>query len=370
MIFQRFLTVIILFFAGAFIVPATCFAQTSDSIDRLFTIKAVKVDVVSRRASEARRIALANAEQQAYAKLLRKITQPSGRDRLPELNSEQIQNMISGIQVVEEQSSSRRYVAALDVRFEPSIMSRFLAQYNVPHVLGTGQGLIVLHAHSDGLTNYLWQPKESTVKARSYVDWLNRIRTYVFPQGALWERAAISFREVAEFKTGIVAEIAKKYDVQSAILIYSQWKELSHEAGSLTYRFYSTDGDWQKKGIITIESSDAAEEEAQRRMFESILEDIDTAWRDQLLVDTGVQGELTALIPSTGLDVLSSVEAKLGDVSLVRSFELTSIGIPFSRIQFHYTGRKEQLVMALRYAGLDLNAYGDDHILKLHSNNE
>ncbi len=344
---------------------ATVDAQTTESLDRLFTIRSVKVDIVASRASEARRLAFAQAEQESYLKLLRKITQPEGRALLPELSPAEIQPLISGIEVVDEQSSARRYVAELDVRFEPSNVSAFLAEHSVPHVLGTGRGLIVLHAHSDGLTDYIWQPKASTKAARESVDWINRIRTYVFPLGELRERAAMSYSEVANFNADNVGVISSFYNVQSALLIRSEWDSVS---GRLTYAFFSTDGDWSRDGIIE-KHGEGAEKEAQLEMFETILEEIDSAWRDQLLVDTGTEGELHTLVPSTSLNILADVEKRLADVSLVRGVELREIGLPFSKMYFHYTGRKEQLVMALRYAGLDLATYGEDHILKIRSGN-
>ena len=369
MIFSRLFPSLVVFLLSAQVYSGALEAQTTESLDRLFTIRSVKVDVVASRASEARRLALAQAEQEAYGKLLRKITQPAGRALLPELTAPQIQALISGIQVVDEQSSARRYLAELDVRFEPSNVSEFLAEHSVPHVLGTGRGLIVLHAHSDGLTNYIWQPKSSTLAARAAVDWVNRIRTYVFPLGELRERAAMSYSEVASFNVNNVRKIAGYYDVQSTLMIRSMWSVTSGNAGKLSYAFFSTDGDWTRDGMIEAQG-DNGEEIAQQKMFEVILEEIDTAWRDQLLVDTGTEGDLITLVPSTALNVLADIEKRLADVSLVRGVEFKEIGLPFSKLYFHYTGRKEQLVMALRYAGLDLAAYGDQHILKIRTEAE
>lgn len=257
-------------------------------------------------------------------------------------------------------------MAVLDVRFEPSNVSAFLAEYGVPHVLGTGRGLIVLHAHTDGLNNYIWEPKASSLKARAAVDWLNRIRTYVFPRGELKERAAISYAEVANFKTYNLQSITKFYNVQSALLIRSEWKLQPDGKKRLDYAFFSTDGNWARNGSVSAQGVNA-EEDAQRQMFETVLEEIDTAWRDQLLVDTGREGELMTLVPSVNLTILADIEKRLADVSLVRGVELKEIGLPFSKIYFHYTGRKEQLVMALRYAGLDLTTYGDGHIIKVRT---
>ncbi|MBL4639368.1 MAG: DUF2066 domain-containing protein [Kordiimonadaceae bacterium] len=366
MVFSRL--AVFLGLASALFYSATTasFAQTVDSLDRLFTIQAVKVDVTARRASDARDQALAQAQSGAYDKLLRKITQVEGRALLPELTDVQKQSLVSGIQVVDEQSSARRYIASLDIRFEPGSFSRFLAEYKVPHVLGTGRGLIVLHAHTDGVANYLWQHKAETNTAYEAVDWLNRIRTYVFPRGELQERAMISYSEVANFKTSNVNKLAQRYDVESALLLSTEWKNAGNGDGVLAYSFHSTDGAYEDSGIIETRGENA-ETEAQRLMYEQVLEQIDSAWRDQLLVDTSMGGDMKVIVPSTTIDVLPRIEKLLSEVTLVHGVEVKSIGLPFGQIHFRYTGREDQLVLALRYGGLDLGLYGEDRILKIRT---
>jgi len=338
-------------------------AQTLDSLDRLFTIREIKVDERASRASQARRTALGKAEQQAYDKLLQKITQPEGRALLPELSSQEKQALISGIEVVEEQASSRRYTATLNVRFEPSSVSQFLARHGVPHVLSTGRGIVVLHAHRDGLDEFLWQPNEATTAARASVDWVNRIRQYVFPRGELRERRAVTYREVAGFEAAGDTEIAGFHAVQSILMISSYWNE-TKEGGTLRYRFTSKDGGVSGEDEIEIQGI-AAQAIALGKMFEAVLEQIDTAWRDQLLVDTGTGGEMELLIPTVDLNVLTAIQNRLDDVTLVRNMEILSVALPFSRISFHYTGREDQLALALRFAGLSLDMYGTEKLLKL-----
>ncbi|MBL4837036.1 MAG: DUF2066 domain-containing protein [Kordiimonadaceae bacterium] len=337
-----------------------------ESLDRLFTIRAITVDVTAKRASDARDIALAQAQSEAYDKLLRKITQPEGRALLPVLSDVQRQALVSGIQIVKEQSSARHYIASLDIRFEPGKVSRFLAENKVPHVLGTGRGLMVLHAHTDGIGTFLWQPKAATLKANAAVDWINRIRTYVFPRGELAERAVVSYSEVAKFKTDNLQALALKYDVESLLLITSAWHEKGDGTGALSYEFHATDGDFEDKGHIDGAGTDA-EANTQAQMFETVLEQIDSAWRDQLLVDTSTGGELRVLVPTTTADILPTIEKRLADVTLVHGFEVKSIGLPFSEVFFRYTGREDQLVLALRYGGLDLANYGEDRILKIRT---
>jgi|GEM_PF-1404681 len=347
--------------AAFFAISQQAVAQTIESLDRLFTIQAVKVDVRSRRASDAQRSAFAQAEGDAYAKLLLKITQPEGRALLPILSPSQIRALVSGIEVVSEQSSSRRYIATLDVRFEPGKVSRFLAENGVPHVLSTGRGLVVLHAHKDGLNEYLWQQGNYAAEARVSVDWLNRIRKYIFPRGDLRERRLLTYGDMANLQFDGAQKVAAFYGVRSVLMLTSQWVA-GADGGTLTFRYYSSDNDTVDNGAIEV-SGNGAQQIALKAMFEQVLDVVDSAWREQLLVDTGTGGEIVVLVPTTELKVLSDVERRMAEVTLVQKVTILSVGLPFTKIRFRYTGRIDQLILALKFAGLALTEYGDEKLL-------
>ncbi|NVJ99247.1 MAG: DUF2066 domain-containing protein [Alphaproteobacteria bacterium] len=341
---------------------APSFAQvteTEDPLDRLFTIKAVEVDETAARASVARETALAKAELQAYAVLLRKLTQPEARERLPMLSRQEIQAMISGIEVVREQSSSRRYLATLNIRFEPGLVSQFLAQYKVPHVLGTGRGVLVLHAHKRSFAGILWEKDPTLDASRADVDWLNRIRQYVFPVGTVEERAAVTFEEVASFDSQDALAMARSYGVSSVLLLRSVWHN-----GRLTYSYFASDEKISSPSDSLVADSEDA---AITQMYDVVLDRIDSAWRAQLLVDTGVGGALDVLVPTSKLTDYNLVISRLADVSLIGERETLEIGLPFSQIRFRYAGREDQLRLALRYAGLSLEKYGEKTVLALRS---
>ena len=347
--------------AAVFAISQQATAQTIESLDRLFTIQAVKVDVRSRRASDAQQTALARAEAEAYEKLLLKITQPEGRALLPTLTPAQIRALVSGIEVVSEQSSSRRYIATLDVRFEPGKVSRFLAENGVPHVLSTGRGLVLFHAHKDGLNEYLWQQSEIAANARTSVDWLNRIRKYVFPRGDLRERRLVTYGDLESLQVAGARKVAAYYGVRSLLMVSSEWVATGN-GGTLAYKYYSSDNEQIDRGEVQA-SGPGAQGLALQQMFEQVLDVVDSVWRERLLVDTGTGGEVEALVPTTSLKVLADVERRMADVTLVQNVTILSVGLPFTRIRFRYTGRIDQLILALKFAGLALTEYGDEKLL-------
>ena len=338
-------------------------ARQDTPLDQLFTIRDIKLDETASSANRARQTAFLKAEIEAYTKLLRKITQLEDRVLLPELGVAERQALITGIEIVEEQTSSRRYLATMNVRFEASRVSSFLASYGVPHVLGTGRPILVLHAHQRGLSTFLWEDDLIVGQARADVDWVNRIRGYQFARGEIQERLAISASEVQSKDIVAALEIAALNSLDAAVLIISSVVIKPDGTKELIYEYTATDS-----GVIgdgTIPFADGNEENTMANMFELVLEVIDGAWRERLLVDTGTTGELDVVVPSLGLLELAELERRLSAVTLVQAYEVREVGMPLSRFFLRYTGREEQLALALRFEGIDLKPYGDEFMLEL-----
>lgn len=343
-------------------------ARQDTPLDQLFTIRDVKLDETASSANRARQTALLKAEAEAYIKLMRKITQVDDRALLPELSVAQRQALISGIEIVEEQSSSRRYLATMNVRFEPSRVSGFLASHGVPHVLGTGRPILVLHAHQRGLSTFLWEDDPVIDGARTDVDWVNRIRGYRFARGEIIERLAISASEVQDLNIVAAFKLAALNSLESAVLINSMVESKPDGSRQLVFEYTATDSGVSGKSAIPFgnrQVGDYNEQSALAGMFEHVLEVIDGAWRERLLVDTGTQGELDVVVPSQSLEDLAELERRLAEVTLVQAYEVRELGVPLSRLHIRYTGREDQLALALRFEGLDLKPYGAQLMLEL-----
>lgn len=341
-------------------------AQQDTSLDLLFTIRDIRVDETAANANRARQAALLQAEEDAYNRLLRKITQPESRALLPDLSVAERQSLISGIDFVQEQSSSRRYIAILNVRFEPSQFSAFLARYNVPHVLATGPQILVLHAHQRGLSKVLWQADQPLEEARGEVDWVNRIRSYRFARGDIQQRLSASAAEILNIDLAAAERAGRRIGFSSVLVIGSKIEKMAGGHSQITYQFSATDSGLMGTGAIIIPGPRANNEtEALVAMYDTILEENDSAWRDRLLVDTGTQGEIQVMVPTLSLPDMAKYEKILSEVSLVQSYSIIEIGLPLSVFQIRYTGRQDQLVQALKFAGLDLKPYGNQMMIEM-----
>jgi len=361
----RYFYLLVLGFCTAFDTVSAVAQPAASRMDRLFTIQNIKVDETARSANAARTIAIEKAERIAYDKILEKLTQPEDREKLPALSKEALRTLILGLEIVQEQTSSRRYLGQMNVRFEPTLFSNYLGRHNVPHILSAGKGILILHAHSRGLEQFMWSQDTLLNDARTRVDWSNRIRPYVFPLGALKERLAVTPSMLETAPEDKILEIAADYKLDTVLVINSQWRPLATDGSGGAYVAYSyrlSGSNLTGHGQVTQEG--AGEEDHLVKMYENILRDVETSWRQQLIVDTGTGGQMALFITSETLDHYTQVMSRLKTVSLVSDIRITEIAIPLSRISFRYTGNKDQLGLALKFAGLKLRAYGEALILE------
>lgn len=337
-------------------------ANEESELDALFTIRRVGVDVTAASAAVARTRALEQAESKAFDLLIAKLTQPEDRENLPALSRTERLNLIRGIEVVEEKSSTRRYVAYLNVAFEPSLVSRFFADYGVPHIFSAGAGLLVFHVHRRGPVITFWEKDPVIDAAREDVDWVNRLRIYDWATGSLSERVTLTADQVTHFDGEASLTLAQQYGREAALLLVTDWDA---SLGVLTYEAALMPVGVRFQGGFDTGTAPQREKAGLMAAYNEILEAVDADWRSKLLVDVSLAASIDVDVPSMALDHWLDIQTRLDRVSLIRRTETLLLGLPISQIRIHYTGLEEQLLLALNEVGLTVEEDGAGYRLTL-----
>jgi len=104
----------------------------------------VAVDITAKDAVAARTAGLAQAERRAMRILFARIVPGDVQPHLPELSQEDIQGLITGIAVRKERTSTTRYIASLDVRFDPYAVRQLLAEHAIPIIEDRAPSISIL----------------------------------------------------------------------------------------------------------------------------------------------------------------------------------------------------------------------------------
>jgi len=98
----------------------------------LYDVAKITVDTTAKNAVAARANGMAQAQMRALKILLGRIVPLSVQAQLPEFTRTEVEELVTGVTVRKEQTSTTRYIATLDVRFNPYSVRQFLADYAIP----------------------------------------------------------------------------------------------------------------------------------------------------------------------------------------------------------------------------------------------
>ncbi len=98
----------------------------------LYDVAKISVDTTAKNAVAARTNGMAQAEMQAMKVLIGRLVPLSVQPQLPEFSRDEVQELVTGVAVRKEQTSTTRYIGLLDVRFNPYSVRQFFADYAIP----------------------------------------------------------------------------------------------------------------------------------------------------------------------------------------------------------------------------------------------
>jgi Uncharacterized protein conserved in bacteria (DUF2066) len=102
------------------------------AVDSLYDVAKVSVDITAKDAVAARDKGMVQAEMRAMKVVLDRLVPLSLQDQLPEFTKDEVEGLVSGIAIRKEQTSTTRYIATLDVRFNAQAVQQLLASYGIP----------------------------------------------------------------------------------------------------------------------------------------------------------------------------------------------------------------------------------------------
>ena len=100
----------------------------------VFLVQKVPVDVTSDSSARARDEALSLAQQKAFEILIQRITRAEDSQRLELPQAEDIVNWVSDVSMSNEKTSSVRYMADVNVRFDADKIKAWLEEKKVPYM--------------------------------------------------------------------------------------------------------------------------------------------------------------------------------------------------------------------------------------------
>jgi hypothetical protein len=110
----------------------------------------VAVDVTSKSAVDAKSQAMAQAEQEGLAIVLRRVAPFGAIAQLPDLGGQQAEALVDGLSIRSERMSTTRYIASFDITYNEQGVKQLLADHNIPVSEARAPSILILPVVLDG----------------------------------------------------------------------------------------------------------------------------------------------------------------------------------------------------------------------------
>lgn len=333
-------------------------AQTSN----VYEVTGVAVDVTAETATAARDKALAEGHAKAFRRLLERMTLRADHPRLPDLTAGGIATYVQDFSVSEEKTSATRYLAKLDFRFKQDEVRRLLTDQGFRFAETLSKPVLVLPVYREAGAMLLWDTPNPWRDAWASLPAAKGLVPLLLPLGDLTDIAAIGAEQAARGDLPRLAAVAGRYGTDDSLVVLAA-RATDPQTGTtlleVTISRYGTPGAEQ----TLLRTFAAREGETPEALFSraaaEIMLEIEDGWKRDNLLHFEDPAVIAVSIPIRQLPDWLSIRERLSEVAFIRYTDLVLLSRSEVRVNLHFIGSEEQLILALDQADLQLTREPD-----------
>ena len=316
------------------------FAASVDS--KMFSASGIKIDVTAENAAVAREQAMHEGQKKALMVVMERITPAYVAEQLPELVPDDILNFVQDLSVSNEKRSSVRYMATLDVRFNPEAVRELLRQNAVPYVRTSGKPLLILplYKRSSSASPVLWEEENAWLRA-----WLNRTaESYMIPLfvplGELTDMQTLSVDQILRGELAPAQELAKRYDAEGILIVelirkgqtFSVKGRAMDEVTASEIEDFTFSQPFVKNTAVTF-----------ARAVSKVVNHLESVWKSEQIVQFNEAASLVAMVPVSDLQQWETIKGRLDRIPLISSYYLQAARAGVLQLTLFFAENVERL---------------------------
>ncbi len=157
----------------------------------LYQVEAIPVTAAAGSAMEAREIAIANGQVEAFWLLLQKMANREDLERVPLIGQEEVLNFVQNVSLADEKATATKYMADMTVRFKPKVVQDFLTEYQVPFLVQEPATALVIPVYQKGEEILLLSPENPVWAAFKNISFDNDLFHWIVPDDMPETAAAV-----------------------------------------------------------------------------------------------------------------------------------------------------------------------------------
>lgn len=353
-------------FLSLFFGLAAWIASGAGAQANVFEVQGVPVDVTADNAAQARSQALARGQDEAFRRLLERLTLKEDAEKLPEPGSLDATEYVSDFAVSSEKTSTVRYLAKLNVRFKAEPVRRLLRGLGIRFAETTSKPIMILAVFQAGARTQLWEDANLWRRAWNLRRSGEGLVRLALPLGDLADISALHVRHALDGSVDRLTGLAVRYNAGDTVVSFARIGPDSRPGGrrlDVSNTRYSSRREPVTDLVSLVGKPGESDEALLLRGADLVAERLEEDWKFENLLSHDGQGVSAVTVPISSLKDWLDVKRRLAGVSVVRRTEMVLLSLDEVRINLHYVGDPEQLRTALGQADLAMMREDEEWVL-------
>jgi hypothetical protein len=324
----------------------------------VFTVSGVAVDVTAASAAAARESALLEGQRKAALVLLRRLVLREDYPRIPQLSDSQVLDLVQGIEVQEEKTSSVRYLGKLLVRFAPDKVRQFLRGASLRYAETASKPMVVIPVYRTDAGLSLWEETNPWFAAWARHNPPDGLVPLSVPLGDLSDIAGVTPEEALQGNVDKLTAIARRYGAEKSLVAVASPAPQSPGAPldlDVAVTRFGGPGGEQTRILRVAGQAGEAPDTLFARAVDEVVAQIEEDWKRENFLRFDQEQTLTAMVPIADLRDWVEIRRRLDSVVFVRQTDVLSLSRQMAVVLVHYIGDPDQLRTALAQKDVELS---------------
>ena len=151
----------------------------------IWTVSGVSVDVTSESAAKAKLLAIGEAQEKAFDRLVDRLVPAKSAAKLKALGPDQVGRLLAGLSIEEERTAPKRYIAKLSIRFLANKTRALFGRFGVEYAEKQSEPVLVVPVWVTPKGADIWSGDNPWHKAWAELDLNNALIPILLPLGDL-----------------------------------------------------------------------------------------------------------------------------------------------------------------------------------------
>ena len=337
--------------------------------NKTFTIVGVKVDVTARSSAEARQKALADGQQRAFGRLMRRIVLSDDLIRVPKLGNANIDQYVLDFAVANEKNSPVRYIADLTYRFKAGEIRNLLQDLDINFAETASKPVLLLPVYEVAAVKLLWDNPNPWKKSLAQMVSNEGLVPIVLPKGDLRDIGIIGPEQAVTGDDPRIQAIASRYRVGTVMVAYASLSIGSAGQPVLLVDVisYGSDKRTGKLKFSNVLNQGEKIKELIRRTAKLTVAMIEDLWKEENFIQFEQDSVLAVMAPISSLTEWVEIKRRLKRIAVIQRLELVLFSRDEVRINIYYLGDEKQLSLSLAQADMRLQQEEGNWVIGLIS---